>query len=754
VIEVQTKPNKLSFTMKRFLEFLKIFLRNGKATIGLLIILMFVVIAVAAPLLTPYDSLGKDPRFEGAIAGKRVAPIWLRYLPSILGGNPDLSENVETVNEPSLPKLWPEGEFNYSMSADANPYITVNFDESVNFPYSVSGFPFENKNGSLAVTFQREKGYLLNESTVYIFKDFYYPYSSIPSRFIGNVELLVNGSISLTEINPWVQWYFIRIDNPHPRDDWIRDLEITASDTEGIYIAASTTINNYFTSESVWNAQGYKNWREWLNGTETLRHHWDNMTWAVSEGSLTNKTYAEIWNSTNPTMYDDTGDVPYYCFRDNLEMCDSNLTETNNNPDISSPQPWINNTVTLFKKLEIPHHTKMWILVKVVITDPDKLYRLDVNTGAAYDENGNRLYVWKVARHISMLSVPVKVRVFFGPVEQQMQDMPTLFPKLSARSLGIDVDEETGESIIARTFSGRSGDDYWILSRYSQGNPVSLINNDNAAYIRTLFLSMPGKYRYCIELTFVDKISSDEDVFTIVHIDDFALAFLGASFGLMGTDQYSRDLFSQMVYGTRISLYLGILVALISVVIGLIVGLAAGYLGGAADQFLMRFNDLLLVLPGLPLMIVLVAVLGARIENLILLLGFLGWCGFARLVRSQVLSLKERPFVEAAKAAGAGTGHIIIKHILPNVMALVYISLATSVPAAITAEASLSWLGFYDPNRMSWGRMLHEVFVAGATKNWWWVIPPGICISLIAVSFILLGYALDEILNPKLRLRR
>jgi peptide/nickel transport system permease protein len=197
-----------------------------------------------------------------------------------------------------------------------------------------------------------------------------------------------------------------------------------------------------------------------------------------------------------------------------------------------------------------------------------------------------------------------------------------------------------------------------------------------------------------------------------------------------------------------------LLVALISVSIGLVVGLVAGYVGGAADQLLMRFNDLLLVLPGLPLLIVLVAVIGARIENLVFLLGILGWNGFARVVRSQVLSLRERNFVEAAKAAGAGTGHILLRHILPSVMSLVYISLATAVPGAITAEAALAWLGFYDPSRMSWGRMLHECFAAGATKNWWWIVPPGICIAFIAVSFILLGYALDEILNPKLRIRK
>jgi peptide/nickel transport system permease protein len=164
---------------------------------------------------------------------------------------------------------------------------------------------------------------------------------------------------------------------------------------------------------------------------------------------------------------------------------------------------------------------------------------------------------------------------------------------------------------------------------------------------------------------------------------------------------------------------------------------------------------MLLVLPTLPLLIVMVAVLGANLNNLILLLGLLGWMGFARTVRSQVLSLKERPFVEAAIAIGAGKTHIIIKHILPNVMSLVYVSLATAVPGNIVAEAALSWLGFYDPNVMSWGRMLHDVQnTAGAIYNWWWVIPPGLCIAVLAVSFIMIGYALDEALNPRLRMRR
>lgn len=255
------------------------------------------------------------------------------------------------------------------------------------------------------------------------------------------------------------------------------------------------------------------------------------------------------------------------------------------------------------------------------------------------------------------------------------------------------------------------------------------------------------------------KVTADgkvwKEVKSIVYIDDIRARFFGNAFGLLGTDQYGRDIFTQLIYGARISLYVGLLSAILSVLIGLIFGLSSGFLGGIVDEIMMRFNDMLLVLPGLPLLLVLMVVLGQSVNNLIILIGVLGWMGFARVVRSQVLSLKERPFIEAARAVGAGKFHIIVRHVLPNVMSLVYVTLATSVPGAILLEAAISWLGWYDPSKMSWGRMLHDVQTSPeAVMKWWWVLPPGLCIAAISLSFILLGFALDDVLNPKLRKRR
>ena len=259
-----------------------------------------------------------------------------------------------------------------------------------------------------------------------------------------------------------------------------------------------------------------------------------------------------------------------------------------------------------------------------------------------------------------------------------------------------------------------------------------------------------GSYEYYFLASF-DNIDSESTGTTNLYVDDLNIELMGTCYGLLGTDQWGRDLYSQLAHGAKTSLLVGILSAFISVSIGLIVGLFAGFSGGLVDEVSMRFADMLLVIPFLPLLLILIAILGQSVLNIILVISLLGWMGFSRTVRSQVLSLKERAFIEAARAAGGSTIHITIRHILPNVMGLVYVSLATNVPAAIVSEASLSFLGLGDPSIMSWGQMLYNVVFYAAIKELYWVIPPGLCIALLAVSFVMMGFSLDEILNPRLR---
>lgn len=222
---------------------------------------------------------------------------------------------------------------------------------------------------------------------------------------------------------------------------------------------------------------------------------------------------------------------------------------------------------------------------------------------------------------------------------------------------------------------------------------------------------------------------------------------------LLGTDDFGRDILRNLISGTRTSLIVGILATLISVIIGTSIGILSGYCGGKTDMIAMRITDFFLVLPWLPLIMVLAAILGSSIWNIIFVIGITSWAGTARVVRAQTLSVKERPFVERAIAIGSNGRHIMTRHILPNVFPLVFANTILISALAILSETTLSFLGLGDTMRASWGMMLHYAFSSGSvsTGAYWYFLPPGICIILIVLSFTFLGYAFDEILNPKLR---
>jgi peptide/nickel transport system permease protein len=275
-----------------------------------------------------------------------------------------------------------------------------------------------------------------------------------------------------------------------------------------------------------------------------------------------------------------------------------------------------------------------------------------------------------------------------------------------------------------------------------------LIDSDIIDKEKEMF-STSGNYTIGVEVIFSDQVLN-----ATVYIDDLNLQTQGEAFGLLGTDQFGRDIFSQLLAGTRISLLVGLIGALLSTVIGLIVGLVSGYFGGILDEVLMRITDVFLVIPELPLLIILASVMGSALWIIILLISILGWMGFARIVRSRILSLKERAFVEASRVLGGSESHVISKILIPNVMNFVYVTLAMAAPAAIYSEAYLSFLGLYDASVMTWGVMLHDAFLLpGGVQKWWWIVPPGLCIAAISIAFILIGEALDEVFNPKLRER-
>jgi peptide/nickel transport system permease protein len=224
----------------------------------------------------------------------------------------------------------------------------------------------------------------------------------------------------------------------------------------------------------------------------------------------------------------------------------------------------------------------------------------------------------------------------------------------------------------------------------------------------------------------------------------------------LGTDNFGRSVLSLMIVGTRISLVVGFTAAFGAILIGASVGVTAGYFGGTkVDTALNAFTNWFLVIPWIALAIALASILGPTLFNVILVIAVTSWASTARLVRSQALSVKERPFIERSRALGAGHWHLVTRHILPNVFPVLFANAVLMVALAILSETTLAILGLGDPNAMSWGRIIEEAFTAGALSAgwWWWLIPPGLAILAVTLSFTMVGYALDEVLSPRLRER-
>jgi peptide/nickel transport system permease protein len=221
---------------------------------------------------------------------------------------------------------------------------------------------------------------------------------------------------------------------------------------------------------------------------------------------------------------------------------------------------------------------------------------------------------------------------------------------------------------------------------------------------------------------------------------------------LLGRDDAGKDVLSQLIYGARVSLIVGFTASIMSMFIGTSVGLIAGYYGGRVGNLLMRGVDFLMVIPDLPLMLVIIAVMGRGLLNIILVIGLLGWTYTARLVRSQVLSVKERQFVLRARAIGAGGARIILRHIFPQVLPLVIAQAVLDISVAILAESSLAFLGLGDPTLVSWGMMLNFAFERAISRQaWWFLLPPGFAIVWVSLALVLIGNTLDQIVNPRLR---
>ena len=233
---------------------------------------------------------------------------------------------------------------------------------------------------------------------------------------------------------------------------------------------------------------------------------------------------------------------------------------------------------------------------------------------------------------------------------------------------------------------------------------------------------------------------------------------------LFGTDDLGRDILNQTVHGARISMTIGFLATLITIVIGAVIGIVSGFIGGRLDTVLMRLTDFFLILPTFVLAILLAPIIldivgddaevfgiKATLIVIVVVIGLTSWASTARIIRSQTLSVRERMFVDRARVIGSGSGHIMRRHILPNVTNLIVANTVLTFAAAIFTETTLAFIGLGDPFAPSWGKLLNAAQAAGAPSlgAWWLIVPPATCVVLVILAFTLVGNALDDVMNPK-----
>jgi len=290
----------------------------------------------------------------------------------------------------------------------------------------------------------------------------------------------------------------------------------------------------------------------------------------------------------------------------------------------------------------------------------------------------------------------------------------------------------------------------WLISKGFEVSDPSAIIPSNAMFCKLVQgcwahpKVLKGKYSLEIQIIGLGNFTAKPEV-----------VLSGKVYGLMGTDVFGRDIFIYVMLGLPYGLAVGILASVIAAFVGTIYGLVSGYFGGVVDKVMQRILEIWYSIPALPILILAAIVFKPSIWLLTVFIAIFAWMGVGKVVRSMALQLKNEGYVIAAKSSGAPDRWIMIKHILPQLLPYTMAQIALGVPGAILTEVSLDFLGLGDPNVPTWGWLLHDANVYGATVNgyWWWVIPPGLMAAIVGLAFALIGYAMDVILNPRLRER-
>jgi ABC-type dipeptide/oligopeptide/nickel transport system permease subunit len=281
-------------------------------------------------------------------------------------------------------------------------------------------------------------------------------------------------------------------------------------------------------------------------------------------------------------------------------------------------------------------------------------------------------------------------------------------------------------------------------------NTAQIMLSSKGLYsVELRIMSMPLNGTSTSPLQSSTKISQEARV----DLGRIILTVPGLLYGILGTNHVGADVWSQFVWGARQSILVGLIASSVSVALGIVFGILLGYAGRYSRELLVFLVDTIYLIPLLPILLITLVVVGRNIYITSIIIGMFLWAGLARELGNWILSLKERPYVEAAQALGASKLYILLRHVIPFTVHLLLFGFIIRIPFSILLEAGLSILGFGDPFQPSWGKMISEALAGGALISgaWWWIIPPVLGLSTLSLGFVYLGYVLDDILNPRLR---
>ncbi|MGC8672229.1 MAG: ABC transporter permease [Thermoplasmata archaeon] len=740
-------------------------LRNGwniykKSKIGmagLILIIMFVVMAVFAPFLTPYT-----PQFTAPSVDIIRGDIYTQPLPNATSwNNPPVGvinyhsaqgsnqylQYVMVYNNLGQVKLYPAW-YNYTKQKILNVHLKPALNYSI--PKGINDLE---ETGTYVSSFSNPITYYgFTNNTFYIFdSNFNIVYKSVLPFNIQHRSILYNNPSAIPSQGQYIAIVFTN--GTHASIYLFYNAEISTMGYFAGYVDKNPmAIINFTTpSDTILSPIIYLNPADSLNGylnTTTIIMPLENQIVAYTISIKMNTTYYKIYNVSVPQEVS----APKILWSQNYSVMFQGKEQSFTPVGITYGYPWgdepgvqniavvgtSNNMVIGYSRttgnvvyvngFTIPNPSyKSYVLTNIVGTKSGNIF--------AYADMGTRTAVALIDPNKGLI---MSDGAFYNVVDGAVNSIPTY-------DLGSAMYILSTTDGLVYTFNSNMKVNSTFTVLGGLKTPINGLGNVIG------YTSLSGY--------FYGGITKNGDLYMQMTVGTNIAPLPPGKYPsgntyILGTDVYGHDIWTWIVYGARAELIVGTVAAVTSVFLGTFLGLISGFYGGWVDSILMRLTDIFLSIPGLVIMLLLISILGPNIWNVILVIAILGWSGITRIIRAQVMSLKSRAFIDAARVSGASNFRLMMVHIFPNIIPLTFLFMSFGVSGAILTEASLAFLGMGDPNAITWGMMLQYIFTTGNVLSApWWLIPPGLAITLLSMAFYLVGRAFDEVVNPRLRRR-